>query len=125
MGVIMVLAGIALPLLVPFLATRAALEATVGSHPDPRTPAAARAVRRTALVCAAIIVALGTAFSAWCYNQAFHCDRGPGLDFAGILYFAGCFVPLLPVGMVLIAILLPVRVQYPVSEPHTGFSPEL
>ena len=120
---ILILVVLVLPLVFPFLLARTVLQWTANSFADPRTPEAARAVRKVARICVALTLIPGVAFSGWCYAQSENYRPGPGIDLGGLLYYAGCFVPILPMALVLIGVAIPVRVSFwPGNESGSGFS---
>lgn len=101
--------GLLLP--APYFLTGKCLLWVAHRFPDPRLPEAARAVRRAAWTCLSLTIVGGLAFSSWCYYQAVNYVRGPWLDFGAELWGLSCFLPVLALVQVLVAIATPVRVS--------------
>ena len=121
MELIAILLLLALALVSPFFITRTVLEFTAKSFADPRTEAAARAVRRVAALCVAVTLTLGLSFSGWCYYQAEN-YHPQGFDLGDMFFMAGAFATIVPIVLVVIGVCIPVRVQFRDAEPAPGFS---
>lgn len=111
--------GLLLP--APYFLTGKFLLWVAHRWPDPRLPEAARAVRRAAWACLSLTVLGGLAFSGWCYYESVSYVRGPWLDFGAELWGLSCFLPLLALVQVVIAIATPVRVSIAPTVDDFGF----
>ncbi|MBX3165751.1 MAG: hypothetical protein KF760_00010 [Candidatus Eremiobacteraeota bacterium] len=111
--------GLLLP--APYYLTGNCLLWVAHRWPDPRLPEAARAVRRAAWACLFLTMLLGLAFSGWCYYKSVTYQRGPWLDFGAELWGLSCFLPLLALIQVVVAVLTPVRVSLAPTADDFGF----
>lgn len=116
---VVIVIGLLLP--APYFLTGKLLLWVAHRWPDPRLPEAARAVRRAAWACLSLTVLVGLAFSGWCYYKSVYYVRGPWLDFGAELWGLSCFLPLLALVEVVVAIATPVRVSIAPGAGDVGF----